>query len=776
MEITINNNYDFGYWERKLMFADGKPVCLGYCRVSTETQETEHFSLDNQKDRIREECVRRLGKGKFHLILILEDASGTLPYNRGGMKKGTYREGLQLVTEIIERGLVKYVVVYKMSRITRNLRVYLELQEEYLDKFGCEIISCTEPISNTTSGTRFLTHILGASAELERDNIASISRDGLYARMELRFFTGQTPFGWNFDRANPTQNRRRAKATREHDDTAEKIRSDICPNPITSPWVVKAYEFYKSGKGLRWIAAEFSRNKVETKRNRTKWDSTAIRQMLLNPIHAGFVILNEKLVEGMHKDKRLISPEDFFFVRDRLISQTRTGYNLRISPHHVFGQQMTCSICGMRMRVVPRSKGPRYECRGRSGSVRHPGFSVAVEGVEKRVLESIERLSQRKELVNLATEKSASLIDSILGNLEKDKIQYQSQLEEKKEELVRWCERFNKEDSDDSKDEMVFRIYKERILKDISECESRLSEIADRKFERHNREIRLKQAVSMLARFSELWENGLSLDEKKCFASYVIDSLTLEADGNWVILRLQLILGEEETDRIPIRGQGGRNAVGLEALTPAELTLAYYYLEGYAEKEVAEARQVSIQNIRLQKMMLLKRTGAEGLDEALEIVAPIVELRKDELLIGRRIGPSHKDKFTPLQIRHLELLAAGLCNYEIAKTTGRTESAVRSVIVALYRKLNAHSASEAIKSARERHLISGTSEWSDRLTSKQMDVLTLLADGKSQPEIAKELGLTLGCIKERSKCMLQKFGFHSKPELLAHARLRGWLK
>lgn len=187
-EVVIDRNYSMALWETKLRFTGSLPVNLGYCRVSTDEQADEGYSLESQQKNGREWCDRRYGKGKYHLILVVEDESGTLPFDRGGMAKGTFRPGLTLAVEICRKHKVESFIVARLNRLMRRARIYYELDEDVLQPNGIELHAIHEGISNKGSAQRLYAAIVAACAESERDNIVSVSRDGLKNRMDQLYF------------------------------------------------------------------------------------------------------------------------------------------------------------------------------------------------------------------------------------------------------------------------------------------------------------------------------------------------------------------------------------------------------------------------------------------------------------------------------------------------------------------------------------------------------------------------------------------------------------
>jgi PAS domain S-box-containing protein len=66
-----------------------------------------------------------------------------------------------------------------------------------------------------------------------------------------------------------------------------------------------------------------------------------------------------------------------------------------------------------------------------------------------------------------------------------------------------------------------------------------------------------------------------------------------------------------------------------------------------------------------------------------------------------------------------------------------------------------------------------TREDAPALTPRQLEVLGLIAEGKSAREIGRELYLSQSTIRNHTRALLQAFGAHSQLELLAKARQMG---
>ncbi|MGW5983146.1 recombinase family protein [Bacillus mycoides] len=119
-------------------------MIFGYARVSTKKQ-----SLDMQLDEFN-----RYGCEK----IVTEKESGA--------KKD--RKELQLLLSKLRKG--DTLVVYKLDRIGRTIHQLVNLLQEFNNK-SIHFVSIKDGLDTSTTMGRFLFHIFGAMAEMEREVI-----------------------------------------------------------------------------------------------------------------------------------------------------------------------------------------------------------------------------------------------------------------------------------------------------------------------------------------------------------------------------------------------------------------------------------------------------------------------------------------------------------------------------------------------------------------------------------------------------------------------------
>lgn len=162
----------------------GPRLTVGYCRVSSDEQAREGVSLAAQEARIRAFCAAQ----GLPLADVLVDA---------GQSASTLdRPALRDLLGRIEAGAVGTVVVAKLDRLTRRTRDLLQLVEDVLRPQGVELVSLSEQLDTRTPGGVLMLTMLGAVAQMEREQVGERTRAALAYKRERGERVGTTPLGF----------------------------------------------------------------------------------------------------------------------------------------------------------------------------------------------------------------------------------------------------------------------------------------------------------------------------------------------------------------------------------------------------------------------------------------------------------------------------------------------------------------------------------------------------------------------------------------------------
>ena len=140
-------------------------LTLAYCRVSTEEQAEEGWSIEGQTDKLRAYAtLHDLGE-----ITVVTDP--------GLSGKNMLRPGLQQLLAAVEAGHATHVVVWKLDRLSRNLRDLMELRDKF-EQHAVTLHSVCENLDLSSPSGRLFFSLMGGQAEYYRDALAENVRMG----------------------------------------------------------------------------------------------------------------------------------------------------------------------------------------------------------------------------------------------------------------------------------------------------------------------------------------------------------------------------------------------------------------------------------------------------------------------------------------------------------------------------------------------------------------------------------------------------------------------
>ena len=271
-EMWIDQN-DLTLYESQLKEAGDLISVAAYLGVACISQDTDN-SLMMQTQSIRDLCSREFPEGCKIIWVSDHGASGTLPYWRPGFDSGTFRTGLTSLIQLVERGLVQHVCVYNASRLTRSVRLLLDLKQKF-ENYGVRLLSATEA---------------GSSDDVFRNSSG---------------FNGWRP-----------QDRRGVRRCQ---------RVGIEPVPQQAKIVQQIWEWFAAGLSRAEIADNLTKMGVPSPGGNSKWTSRGVRDLLRNPVHAGLIRVKGKYVRGAHFDDRIIDESLFHAAEEQFRDRKSKG-------------------------------------------------------------------------------------------------------------------------------------------------------------------------------------------------------------------------------------------------------------------------------------------------------------------------------------------------------------------------------------------------------------------------------------------------------------------
>ncbi len=134
-------------------------MTVAYCRVSTEEQAAEGFSIDGQAEKLRAYAtLHDLGS-----VTVIEDP--------GWSGKNIQRPGLQQLLTMVRERHVANAIVWRLDRLSRNLGDLILLADEF-GQAGVALHSFCERVDLSSATGRMFYNVLGAFAQFYREQLA----------------------------------------------------------------------------------------------------------------------------------------------------------------------------------------------------------------------------------------------------------------------------------------------------------------------------------------------------------------------------------------------------------------------------------------------------------------------------------------------------------------------------------------------------------------------------------------------------------------------------
>lgn len=294
-------------------------LTLAYCRVSTEEQAEEGFSIEGQTDKLRAyAALHDLGE-----ITVITDP--------GISGKNMMRPGLQQMLAAIEAGHATHVIVWKLDRLSRNLRDLMELRDTF-EHHAVTLHSVSENLDLSSPAGRWFFSMMGGQAEYYRDALAENVRMGLDRAIKEGRWTNRPKTGYDL------------------------VNGLLVAN-ADAPRVVECFHLRGEGHSYRTIE------------ERTGIKYSTVKAILDSRIYQGEVVDRKKEWQpGRHE--ALVTEEEWQNAHRGSAKGVRQS-------HDPLSGRVICGLCDRRMVVAQNGKGNvTYKCRHRGQGCAQPARST----------------------------------------------------------------------------------------------------------------------------------------------------------------------------------------------------------------------------------------------------------------------------------------------------------------------------------------------------------------------------------------------------------------
>ena len=302
-----------------------------YRRLSTKEQADEDLSLQAQKGKI-------LSYLQFDTSFEKKELSIVDYVDEGVSAKDLKREQLQKLLLDVDKGLIDYVVVVKLDRLTRNL----EDLQTLINKFELKkvkLVSINEKLDTQSATGRFFISILGSIAQLEREQVSERVHDTFEQLICDKSLGGATPFGYLYSFVTEGEYTAYTKENAQIYNLPpikvyDKKNDEIYPGNYVNyifDWFISYSSIAKVARRLNDLAIPIPRviqehvKLYKSKKDADEilpkyilitkpgfWSRTTVRDILLNPFYTGVRVWNR--FENRTKQER--DSIDWIFIDD----------------------------------------------------------------------------------------------------------------------------------------------------------------------------------------------------------------------------------------------------------------------------------------------------------------------------------------------------------------------------------------------------------------------------------------------------------------------------
>lgn len=331
-----------------------------YLRVSTDEQAESGTSLETQEFA----CLRKAAEMGAQVVEMYRDegVSGALYLSR---------EGLQKALSDIESGRANILIVYSISRLSRDVE-HQQIILKRLKAAGARLVICDMPVEDTEEG-ELMFGISGTFAQYERQLIRKRTMDGRRRRAEegRMPYRTRSPFGYYIPIREDMYAGRYS---------AEQVGTYLIVE-AEAEIVRELFRRYAAGASLRGLGLWLDSQGVPTRQGAPYWKPVVLRSMLMNHVYKGLVLVGKREYITVSEGRKWTSscrfrPEEQCIritipaIVDEqtweMCQQRLTTNRARFSGHpgrrHLLSGILICPQCGKRMKGATIKGVLYYRC------------------------------------------------------------------------------------------------------------------------------------------------------------------------------------------------------------------------------------------------------------------------------------------------------------------------------------------------------------------------------------------------------------------------------
>lgn len=364
------------------MDPDKQKTCYIYCRVSTDRQAKEGYSLDAQKDICRLKA-KDLGADILDTF-IDEGQTATI----------SERDEFMRMLNQCEKDKVDYIIVYNTDRFARNTMDHFIIKDK-LRKLGTSLISVIQPMLDDSPEGKLMDTFLAGMNQFYSDDLGRKTKSGLNRKWDEGWWPGWAPLGY--------------KNVRGKDK-----KGIVLVDKKIGPLIKLAFDKYATGRFPYKKLAKYLYKKGLRTRNDKPVAQATLQQILVNPFYYGIMRWNGMEKKGRHKP--LINKALFNICLQ--VAAKHRNFIIRSRKHDfLLRGTVYCSFCGQRMTAEYHYDNIKFKRRGGKIGYYHcmkktPCKSpyIEVDSLEKLISKHLKNIKFSKTFTDAVTRKVAKYL------------------------------------------------------------------------------------------------------------------------------------------------------------------------------------------------------------------------------------------------------------------------------------------------------------------------------------------------------------------------------
>lgn len=505
-----------------------------YCRVSTEEQSENDYSIDEQ-ERLLEEWCKKMG---YVIYKCYSD--------RGISGKNIKdRPALKELLSDAKAGKFDMVISWKINRVSRKLEDVLKIVN-LLEKNNITFKSYSEPFETDTPAGRMQFQMMALIGEFERGTIAQNVKMGMIAKAKSGNWCGGRVLGYDLVPNNSPEEEKKGKNKLKINEKEAEIVRFI-------------FNEYSKGKGYKAITNQINKLGYKTKKG-NDFSVGSIRDILTNPVYIGEIRYNVRQ-NWSEKRRRNINPNPIrvkgkheaiidreLWDKVQLILESKKGKPSRIyDGEYPLTGILRCPKCGAGM-VISRTtntladgskKRIAYYC---CGNWKNKGTSVCnsntirVDKANEYVFKKIEELVSNEAMIkavvkNINKERKDKVKPAkrLLGDIDKEL----EKLDKRKRKIFEAYE-------DDILTKEEFQTRKNELNEKIRILEEEKKPLLNTISEEVSEEIPYEFIKDILMNFSKILNSSVSREQQKKLLHMIISEITMNESREIESIKLNI--------------------------------------------------------------------------------------------------------------------------------------------------------------------------------------------------------------------------------------------